>query len=68
MNPSTSVGTCEAHRWSVTRTLHNHKGDYAGAKASPSWNMGLDMVIIRNSAEKRTMSVLFCLIQLQYSP
>ena len=62
-NASTSVGACEAHCWPVTRTPHKHNGDCAGATGSPVWNVGLDMVIVRNSAEKRTMPVLCCLIK-----
>jgi hypothetical protein len=55
---STSVGACEAHRWSVTHTPHNYNGYSAGANGSPVWNVGLDMVIIRNSDEKTTMPVI----------
>jgi len=61
-NASTSVGAREAHRWSVTRT-HNHNGDCAGANGSPVLNVGLDIVIVRDSAEKRTMPLLCCLIK-----
>jgi hypothetical protein len=62
-NASTSVGAGEAHRWSVTRTPHNHNGKCAGANGSPVLNVGFDMVIVRNSAKKRTMPVLCCLIK-----
>jgi len=67
-NASTSFGAREAHRCSVTRTPHNYNGDCAGANGSPVLNVGFDMVIVRDSAEKRTMRVLCCLIKPYYSP
>ena len=58
-----AIPAYEVRRRLTTRTPHNHNGDCAGANGSPVLNVGLDMVIVRTSAENRIMPGAYILIE-----